>query len=59
MELALFYFLIGFVLFALGLTRLDETAWIGFRAVPEALFYQMITFVLFWPVFLALELSQR
>jgi len=54
-----FYVLIGLMIFVGGLMRLDEIHWIGFRALPEVFVLQLLTFVLFWPVFLALEFGQR
>ena len=53
------YLLVGLVLFLLGLSRMDETAWIGFRGVPEVFWHQLVTFVLFWPLLLAVEYHRR
>lgn len=55
----LVYLFVGFALFLLGLSRTDETAWLGFRAVPEFFVFQLLTFVLFWPVFLAVEMGRH
>lgn len=55
----LFYLLVGLVLFMVGLSRVDETAWIGFRAVPEVFWFQLLTFVLCWPLFLVVEYHRR
>jgi len=57
--LMFFYLLVGLMLFVGGLMPLDEIHWIGFRALPEMFVLQLLTFVLFWPVFLALEFGQR
>jgi len=54
-----FYVLVGLMIFVGGLMRLDEIHWIGFRALPEVFVLQLLTFVLFWPVFLAREFGQR
>ena len=53
------YLFVGLALFVLGLSRADEAAWLGFRAVPEVFVFQLLTFVLFWPVFLAVEIGRH
>jgi hypothetical protein len=58
-ELLWGYLIVGFVIFIAGLSRADETAWVGFRAVPEVFIFQLLTFVLFWPILLAVELNRR
>lgn len=58
-EWVLLYFLVGLALFVLGLMRVDETAWIGFRAVPEVFVFQLLTFILVWPMLLAAELNRH
>lgn len=55
----LLYLVVGFVLFLMGLARADEMAWLGFRAVPEVFLFQLLTFVLFWPVLIAVEMHRH
>lgn len=58
-EWLLIYLVVGFVLFSLGLARVDETVWIGFRAVPEVFLFQLLTFVIFWPLLIAVEMNRH